>query len=72
MAFLGFCIKKGISHHSAKRIIERVCDLTGDEEKPARLRLVDYHYTSRRGLGCRLLGASGLREVFRELSLKWV
>jgi len=71
MAFLGFCIKKCISHQSAKRIIERVCDLTGDEEKPARLRLVDYHYTSRQSLGCRLLGASGLREVFKELSLKW-
>jgi hypothetical protein len=41
MAFLGYCLKRGVSYESARRIVERVCDLTGDEEKAARLRLVD-------------------------------
>ncbi|MEM3828597.1 MAG: hypothetical protein QXP36_05235, partial [Conexivisphaerales archaeon] len=51
MAFLGFCIKRGIAYESARRIIERVCDLASDEEKPSRLALVDYHYKNRVGLG---------------------
>jgi hypothetical protein len=66
MAFLGFCIKKSVSYESARRIIEKVCNLTGDEEKTARLRLVDYHYRNRRGLGAKLAGASLLLEVVKE------
>lgn len=65
MAFLGYCIKRGISLDSARRIIERVCDLTGDEEKAARLRLVVYHYHNRINLGSRLAGRSLIRELIR-------
>ena len=66
MAFLGYCIKRGVSYESAKRIIEKVCDLTSDEERAARLRLVDYHYKNRRGLGGQLAGVSLIREVVKE------
>jgi hypothetical protein len=66
MAFLGFCIKRGVSYESARRVIERVCELTADEEKAARLRLVDYHYKNRRSLGNKLIAVSGLREIVKE------
>ena len=66
LAFLGFCIKKGVSYDSARRIIERICDLTSDEEKAARLKLVDYHYQNRRSLGAKLAGVSWIRQVVRE------
>jgi hypothetical protein len=66
MAFLGYCLKRGVSYESARRIVERVCDLTSDEERAARLQLVDYHYKSRRGLGGQLAGVSLIREVVKE------
>jgi len=66
MAFLGFCLKRGVAYESAKRIIQSVVDLTGDEEASSRLQLVDYHYKNRRGLGAELLGLSGLRKIVRE------
>ncbi|MEM3551671.1 MAG: hypothetical protein QXV01_11345 [Candidatus Bathyarchaeia archaeon] len=71
MAFLGFCIKRDVSYESARRIIERVCDLTNDEEKASRLALVNYHYKNRVGLGSALAGVSLIREVIQE-ALKWV
>ncbi|MEM3706013.1 MAG: hypothetical protein QXX59_08920 [Candidatus Bathyarchaeia archaeon] len=67
MAFLGFCIKRGIAYESARRIIERVCDLTRDEERAARLALVDYHYKNRVSLGSALAGVSLIREVIKEV-----
>jgi len=70
LAFLGLCIKRGVSYESARRIIERVCDLTSDEEKASRLKLVDYHYQNRRSLGSKLVAVSGLREIVRE-ALEW-
>lgn len=66
MAFLGFCIKRGVSYESARRIIERVCSLTNDEERAARLALVDYHYKNRVSLGSALAGVSLIREVIQE------
>ena len=66
MAFLGFCLKKGVNYESARRIIEKVCETTSDEEKQARLQLVEYHYRNRRSLGSQLVGVSGLREIVRE------
>jgi len=66
MAFLGWCLKRGVAHESARRIIQRVVDLTGDEEASSRLQLVDYHYKNRRSLGAQLLGLSGLRKIVRE------
>jgi hypothetical protein len=68
MTFLGFCIKHGVSCESVRRVIERVCDITNDEEKARRLQLVDYHYRNRRNLGTQLVGVSGLREIIREAS----
>jgi len=61
MYFLGLCLKRGVSHESAKRIIEAVTDRSGDEEKYARLSLVDYHYRNRQHV--MLKGKSGLREI---------
>ncbi|MCW3977564.1 MAG: hypothetical protein NWE77_06495 [Candidatus Bathyarchaeota archaeon] len=70
MAFLGLCLKRSVAHQSAKRIIQKVAELTGDEETSSRLQLVDYHYKSRRSLGCQLLGLSGLRKIVRGLPEK--
>ncbi len=66
LAFLGYCLKRGVSYDSARRIVERVCDLTSDEEKISRLRLVAYHYQNRRSLGSKLVAVFGLREIVRE------
>lgn len=66
MAFLGWAIKRGITYQSARRIIQRVVQLTCDEEGSARLRLVDYHYKNRLNMASRLLGISGLKEIIRE------
>jgi len=70
MAFLGWCLKRGVAHESTRRIIQRVVDLTGDEETGSRLQLVDYHYRNRRSLGAQLLGLSGLRKIVREVLKK--
>jgi hypothetical protein len=67
MAFLGYCLKRGVSYESARRIIERVCNLTNDEERAARIKLVDYHYKNRRGLGGQLAGVSLIREIVKEM-----
>lgn len=67
MAFLGWCLKRGVAHESARRIIQRVAELTGDEDGVGvRLQLVDYHYGNRRSLGTQLLGISGLRKIVKE------
>ncbi len=66
MAFLGWAVKRGIAYQSARRIVQKVVELTCDEEAAARLHLVDYHYKNRRKMASRLLGVSGLKEVVRE------
>jgi hypothetical protein len=66
MYFLGLCIKKGVSFESAKRIISEVAERTNDEEKQARLELVEYHYRHR--LNVSLKGSSGIREIIEEMS----
>lgn len=63
MYFLGFCLKKGVAIESAKRMVEEVVLRTGDNEKAARLALVDYHYKNR--LSTQLKGLSGIREIVR-------
>jgi hypothetical protein len=65
MYFLGLCLKRGVSHESARRIIEEVTIRTNDEDKQQRLELVDYHYKNR--LNVSLKGKSGIREIFGEL-----
>lgn len=66
-SFLGFCLKRGVSFESAYRVIDAVTEITGDEERAARLELVKYHYRNRRGLGTNLKGLSGIREVIFEV-----
>jgi hypothetical protein len=70
MAFLGWCIKNGVSYESARRIIEEVARRKGDEEYAERLYLVDYHYRNRIRLGKRLKGISGLKEAVMEALAK--
>jgi hypothetical protein len=65
MCFLGFCLKKGVAIESAKRMIGEVVLRTGDNERAARLELVDYHYQNR--LTTCLKGLSGIREIVREI-----
>jgi hypothetical protein len=66
MAFLGWCLKSGISYESAYRVIDAVTELCRDEERAGRLQLVKYHYGSRRSLGPALKGFTGLVEVIGE------
>jgi len=65
MCFLGFCLKKGVAVESARRMIEEVVSRTGDDERAARLALIDYHYQNR--LTTRLKGLSGIREIVTEI-----
>ena len=65
MYFLGLCLKRGVSYESARRVIEEVALRTGDEEKQARLDLVDYHYKNR--LNIPLKGKSGLKALVEVL-----
>jgi len=65
MCFLGFCLKKGVAIESAIRIIEEVVLRTGDNERAARLALIDYHYQNR--LATCLKGLSGIREIVGEI-----
>jgi len=66
MAFLGWCLKRGISLESALRIIDEVTRVTNDTECYSRLKLVKYHYQNRRTIGPKLLGISGLRQIVKE------
>jgi hypothetical protein len=63
MAFLGWCLKRVVAYESARRIIIEVARRTNDEEKAARLQLVNYHYRNRVRFRQKLKGTSGLREV---------
>jgi len=65
LSFLGLCIKQGVAYKSALRIIDRVAEITNDEEKLQRFQLVKYHYEQRRSLGVQLKGVSGIRELLR-------
>jgi hypothetical protein len=65
MYFLGFCLKKGVALESVRRMIEETVLRTGDDEKAARLDMVQYHYRNR--LTTRLKGISGIREIVREI-----
>ena len=68
IAFLGWCLKKGVAFESAYRVIEQVCQLTGTSGRDTRIALqkVRYHYQKRRGLGSKLLGISGIKEILLE------
>lgn len=66
MAFLGWCLKRGVSLESALRIIDEVTRVTNDAERYSRIELVKYHYRNRRTIGAKLLGISGLRQIVKE------
>jgi hypothetical protein len=66
MAFLGWCLKRGVSLESALRIVDEVTRVTNDTERYSRLELVKYHYRNRRTIGSKLLGISGLRQIVKE------
>ena len=66
MAFLGWCLKRGVSLESALRIIDEVTRVSNDTERYSRLELVKYHYRNRRSIGAKLLGISGLRQIVKE------
>jgi len=66
MAFLGWCLKRGVSLESTLRIIDEVTRVTNDLERYQRLELVKYHYRNRRTIGAKLLGISGLRQIVKE------
>lgn len=70
MSFLGWCIKNGVPYEDARWIIEEVVRRRNDEEASERLRLVDYHYSSRIHLGRRLKGLSGLKEAVLEALMR--
>jgi len=66
LAFLGWCLKRGISQDSAIQIVDEVTRLTKDNERYSRFQLVRYHYRNRRTIGPKLLGISGLRQIVKE------
>lgn len=66
MAFLGYCLKKGVAHKTAYKIIDQVAQLTKDDERVERLQLVNYHYKNRLAIASQLLGASGLKTIVKE------
>jgi len=47
LGLLGYFLKAGVKYEDARDIVERICQLAGDEEKDHRLYLVDYHYNKR-------------------------
>ncbi len=71
LSFCGMCIKQGISHKSAKRVIGEVCERTGTSscETSEFLQKVDYQFTNRANLGS-LKGSSGIREVIEAIKEK--
>ena len=62
----GFLRKKGIRKEIAKAAIEKLCDITKDEEKDLRLKAVEYTYKKDKQ---ELKGALGLREIFKSYGL---
>jgi len=68
-SLLGTLVKNGFSYESAKKLIETLATLTGDEEKDHRLYLVDYHYGKRaEDIGIeKLKGVSGIRDTIEKM-----
>ena len=68
-ALLGMLIKAGVKYESAKRLVELLTLVTGDEEAKQRLYLVDWHYGRRLRVkdAKELKGVSGLREEIEKI-----
>lgn len=69
LSFCGMCIKKGITHESAKTVINQVCLQTGtsDFDRAEFLQKVDYQYTNRKNIG-NLKGITGIKEVIQAIN----
>ena len=68
LSFCGMCIKKGVNHESARRIIEEVCKRTDTPSIDTLefLSKVDYQFKHRTNIG-NLKGSSGIREVIEAI-----
>ena len=68
LSFCGMCIKKGVSHESARRIMEEVCKRTNTPtiETTEFLSKVDYQFKHRTNI-VNLKGSSGIREVIEAI-----
>jgi len=70
---LGFLVKSGVDRETARKIVERICEITHDEEKDHRLYLVDYHYNGRKEIlesqGRGLSGLSKIRETLESMEI---
>jgi hypothetical protein len=73
MSFCGMCIKQGVSHESARRVIGEVCERTNTSafETSEFLQKVDYQFTHRANIGS-LKGSSGIREVVEAIKEKQI
>jgi hypothetical protein len=73
LSFCGLCIKQGVSHESARRIIGEVCERTSTSalDTSEFLQKVDYQFTHRANIGS-LKGSSGIREVVEAIKEKQI
>lgn len=73
LSFCGMCIKQGVSHISARRIVEEVCERTSTSafETSEFLQKVDYQFTHRANIG-NLKGSSGIKEVIESIKGKQI
>lgn len=69
MSFCGMCIKEGINHESARRVIEEICmrTNTSNEDTAEFLATVDYQFKHRVTVG-NLKGSSGIQEVIEAIN----
>jgi hypothetical protein len=69
MSFSGMCIKEGITHQSARQVIEELCKRTNtpNSETVEFLSKVDYQFNNRVNVG-NLKGSSGIREVIEAIN----
>lgn len=66
MSLLGSLIKNNVAEDIASEIVDKIT--VGDEERNARLYLVNYHYTRRKDIP--LLGISGLAREFKNILIE--
>jgi len=69
MSFCGMCIKEGITHQSARQVIEELCKRTNtpNSETAEFLSTVDYQFNHRANIS-NLKGSSGIREVIEAIN----
>lgn len=65
MYLCGYLMKRGVTQEDTTQIVARICTITSDEEKQARLANVNYHYGNRVALLPVLKGYTGLRKIMK-------